>query len=180
MKKTLFAFTLAAGFAATLLTGCGPDETGTTCSPDGFKGTFNGAHKVWIGSADLAALNIIPAIDDQLSSNVVGDSINISSELLPISLTGTISASNANLINLDSLILGPGDTIRIPSGVAPDSVLKIYDLRAGGTGTLDCNKVTTSLKVRSGKTNLTIAFGSFNLSNLTGLNLELKGSFDRP
>ena len=36
--------------------------------------------------------------------------------------------------NLDSLILGAGDTIRIPSGIAPNGTLKIYDLRAGGTG----------------------------------------------
>lgn len=179
MKKTLLSFTFAAGIAITLLSSCGKEST-STCNPDGFKGTFNGNHKVKIGLANLADLNIIEPIEDQIIGTVVGDSVNITSDLLPIALTGTINASNPNLVNLDSVILGLGDTIRIPSGVAPDSVLKIWDLRAGGTGTLDCNTINTSLKVKTGKTNLTIAFGTFNLSNLNNLGLELSGSFKRP
>ena len=178
MKKKLFlAFVIAAGFSATLLTGCGDDTN--TCNPDGFKGTFNGNHKVKIGLADLAALGVVDPIPDVLVSSVTGSQVSITSDLLPIALTGTISASNSNLLNLDELILGAGDTIRIPSGIAPDDTMKIWDLRAGGTGNLDCNTVTTSLKVKAGKTNLG-SIGGFNLANLNNLNLELAGSFTRP
>ena len=177
MKKTFLNFTVIAGIAATLLSGCG--DNAKNCNPDGFKGTFNGSHKVKIGSADLAALGVVDPITDVLVSSVSGSQVTISSDLLPINLTGTINASNSNLLNLDSLILGSGDTIRIPSGIAPNDTLKIWDLRAGGTGTLDCNTVNTSLKVNSGKTNLG-AIGSFNLANLNNLNLELAGSFTRP
>ncbi len=90
-----------------------------------------------------------------------------------------LNAQKIAHVNLDSLILGAGDTIRIPSGIAPNGTLKIYDLRAGGTGTLDCKTLTTSLKVKAGKTNLG-AIGPFDLSNLATLNLELRGTFTKP
>ena len=176
MKKSILLFVIGATTLAAGLVGC---KTKECENPTGFSGTFNGTHKVFIGAADLAALNLVTPIADVIVGSVSGTSVTIGSDILPIDLTGTISASNSNIVNLDSLILGAGDTIRIPSGIAPNGTLKIYDLRAGGTGTLDCKTLTTSLKVKAGKTNLG-SIGGFNLANLNNLNLELAGSFTRP
>ena len=177
MKKSILLFVIAASTIVAGLVSCKEDG----CSnPDGFNGTFNGTHRVWIGNADLAALNIIAPISDVVSGSVSGSSLTIGSDLLPLDLHGTISSSNANSAILDTLKLAPLDTITIPSTVAPGGTLKIYDLIAVGTGTLDCKTVNTSLKVLKGKTNLTISFGSFHLDNLDGLGLELKGSFTKP
>ena len=176
MKKSILLFVIGATTLAAGLVGC---KTKECENPTGFSGTFNGTHKVFIGAADLAALNLVTPIADVIVGSVSGTSVTIGSDILPIDLTGTISASNSNIVNLDSLILGAGDTIRIPSGIAPNGTLKIYDLRAGGTGTLDCKTLTTSLKVKAGKTNLG-AIGPFYLSNLATLNLELRGTFTKP
>jgi hypothetical protein len=176
MKKSILLFVIGATTLAAGLVGC---KTKECENPTGFSGTFNGTHKVFIGAADLAALNLVTPIADVIVGSVSGTTVTIGSDILPIDLTGTISASNSNIVNLDSLILGAGDTIRIPSGIAPNGTLKIYDLRAGGTGTLDCKTLTTSLKVKAGKTNLG-AIGPFDLSNLATLNLELRGTFTKP
>ena len=176
MKKSILLFVIGATTLAAGLVGC---KTKECENPTGFSGTFNGTHKVFIGAADLAALNLVTPIADVIVGSVSGSNVTIGSDILPIDLTGTISASNSNIVNLDSLILGAGDTIRIPSGIAPNGTLKIYDLRAGGTGTLDCKTLTTSLKVKAGKTNLG-AIGPFDLSNLATLNLELRGTFTKP
>ena len=176
MKKSILLFVIGATTLAAGLVGC---KTKECENPTGFSGTFHGTHKVFIGTADLAALNLVTPIADVIVGSVSGSNVTIGSDILPIDLTGTISASNSNIVNLDSLILGAGDTIRIPSGIAPNGTLKIYDLRAGGTGTLDCKTLTTSLKVKAGKTNLG-AIGPFDLSNLATLNLELRGTFTKP
>ena len=178
MKKSILLFVIGVTTLAAGIVSCTSDPK---CSnPDGFSGTFNGTHKVFIGAADLAALNLVTPIADVLVGSVSGSTVSISSDILPIDLTGTISASNSSIVNLDSLITGVNDTIIIPSTIAPGGFLKIYDLRAGGTGTLDCKTLTTSIKVKAGKTNLTTAIGTFNLSNLAGLNLELRGTFTKP
>ena len=177
MKKSILLFVIGATTLAAGLVGC---KTKECENPTGFSGTFNGTHRVFIGIADLADLGIVDPIADVIQGTVTGSDVNISSDLLPRDLEGTISASNSNLVNLDSLILEVGDTIFIPSNTVPGGSLKIWDLRAGGTGTLDCKTINTSLKVKKGRTNYDLEVLGKNLNNLEGLTLELRGSFTKP
>jgi hypothetical protein len=55
MKKSILLFVIGATTLAAGLVGC---KTKECENPTGFSGTFNGTHKVFIGAADLAALNL--------------------------------------------------------------------------------------------------------------------------
>ena len=110
MKKSILLFVIGATTLAAGLVGC---KTKECENPTGFSGTFNGTHKVFIGAADLAALNLVTPIADVIVGSVSGTSVTIGSDILPIDLTGTISASNSNIVNLDSLITGVNEILAI-------------------------------------------------------------------
>lgn len=170
MKRTLFAFTVIAGVAATLLSGCGKDPEPTVP-----KDYFSGTHTIYINGINLQTL--IEPIPDTLDISVDTTSISLYSRLIKRTLTGTIDTLSGN-VTMDSLIFVTGDTLRISSSVAPGGVAKIWDVRAGGSGKLVNNTATTELKVAQGKTNFG-AIGTFDLSNLEGKNLALKGTFNK-
>ena len=50
----------------------------------------------------------------------------------------------------------------------------IYDIRAGGTGSITSTGVTTKITIAKGHTNIT---SPINLTNLNGLGLNLQGTF---
>jgi hypothetical protein len=164
MKKHFLAFSLVAVVIATFLAGCGDDATG--CTPDAtiFEGTDTGSHKVYVNGI----YGIVPDISDTLTGTATSSTtVDIYDNALKQTLKGTIDAVNCNKITLDSLIYGPGDTLVINSSTL--GVVKIYNIRAGGTGTISGTTVTTSIKIKKGNTNLGI------LPSLT--NVELKGTF---
>ena len=165
MKKHFLAFSLVAVVLATFLVGCG-DETNGGCTPNAsiFNGTDTGSHKVYVNGI----YGIVPDIQDTLTGTATSDTrVEIYDNALKQTLYGTIDAANCSKIILDSLIYGPGDTLVINSATL--GVVKIYNIRAGGTGTISGSTVTTSIKIKKGNTNLGI------LPTLT--NVELKGTF---
>lgn len=169
MKKSIFlTFVLAAGFAATFLTGCGDDSAVSGCID--VTGTDTGSHKVYIGS--IAAP--LSPIQDTLTASVSGSNVTIESKALGRDLTGTIDASDCNKVNLDSVIFVPGDTLFINSTTL--GLVKIWGIRGGGSGTINSAGVNTSITISKGATNIT---SPINLTNLNGLGLNLKGTFKK-
>lgn len=168
MKKQLLAFSLVAVVLASFLAGCGDDDGGGGgCSGvSQFVGTDTGSHKVYVNGI----YGIVPDISDTLVGTATGETtIDIYDYALKETLKGTLDASNCNKIILDSLIYGPGDTLVIESSTL--GTVKIYNIRAGGTGSVSGNTITTSIKIKKGNTNLSI------LPTLS--NVELKGTFKK-
>ncbi len=167
MKKSiLLTFVMAAVVTSTLLTGCGKDSVkGETCFE--YIGTDTGYHKIFLGALPAP----LDPIRDTLTVTKTGDKIYVKSAILNASLTGKADVSNCNKILLDSFI--SIDTIFIPSETFGQ--VKIWNVRAGGTGTVTATGVTTSLIVAKGRTNI----GVLGLDNLDGKRLELSGKFLR-
>ncbi len=168
MKKQLLAFSLVAVVLASFLAGCGDDDGGGGgCSGvSQFEGTDTGSHKVYVNGI----YGIVPDIQDTLTGTATSETtIDIYDNALKQTLKGTLDASNCNKINLDSLIYGPGDTLVIESETL--GTVKIYNIRAGGTGTVSGNTITTLIKIKKGNTNLPI------LPSLS--NVELRGTFKK-
>ncbi|HMX61063.1 MAG TPA: hypothetical protein PKD39_10760 [Chitinophagales bacterium] len=168
MKKTiLFTFVFAAFFAATFMTSCS-NTSGPTCHS--VAGSDTGAHAIYI---DALAAPLTP-IRDSLHASVSGSDVTISSSALGRTITGEISASDCNSIVLDSIKFVAGDTLVIPSAIGPGGFVKIYDIEAGGTGTITATGATTKIVIAKGKTNIT---SPINLTNLNGMKLNLRGTF---
>lgn len=167
MKKTLLLTSiLAAFFVATFTISCDKktDPKTPTC-PD-FVGQDTGFHKIYKGPLEAP----LDPIRDSLSVTKTGDNtISVRSDVLKADLPGSIDATNCNKIKLDSFI--SDDTIRVPSDAFGE--VKIWNVRAGGSGEYKDGKVSTSIKVAKGKTNI----GVLGLDNLDGKGLELKGTF---
>lgn len=173
MKKSiLLMFVMAAGFVATFLTGCGDGGEGPTCYS--IAGRDTGAHIVFIDALNPG----LTPISDTLDAVVTGSEVEISSKALGRTLTGTISASDCNSIVLDSVIFVEGDTLKIASSTlpVPGGVVKIWNIRGGGTGTVTSTGATTRINIAKGNTNIT---DPINLSNLSGLKLNLRGTFKK-
>ncbi|MBK9793667.1 MAG: hypothetical protein IPP60_11425 [Sphingobacteriales bacterium] len=177
MKKSiLLTFVLAAGFVATFLTGCGTDS-GPTCNS--ITGRDTGIHIVYLDELNPG----ITPIRDTLDATISGDVVTIQSKALGKALVGKISSSNCNLINLDSFFIGsgPADTLRITTTSTAltlqqnDGVIRIWNVRAGGTGTITSTGATTKLSIAKGNTNITSLGGV--LQDLSGRKLNLRGSF---
>lgn len=180
MKKTLFLSAFVAFFAATFLTtGCTDDKKSPTCYKAA--GLDTGAHTIFVGGNPLS---ILPLIHDSLTVvSVTSDSITIKSlSLGGKTLTGKLDKNNCNNIILDSLIIGSGptDTIKIPTTLPlPGGAVKIWNVRAGGSGTLTAKGATTTLNIAKAKTNITVA--GFDLTTIPSPplipTLSLKGTF---
>ena len=171
MKKLLLTFVFAAFLVATFLTGCTSDPTGgPTCYS--IAGRDTGDHVVFIDALNPG----LTPIRDTLDATVSGSSVNIYSTALGRNLTGTISSSDCNAIALDSVIFSAGDTLKIETTTlpVPGGVVKIWNIRAGGTGTITSTGATTRINIAKGNTNIS---SPINLTNLTGLKLNLRGSF---
>lgn len=174
MKKSIFVlFVLAAAVVAPFLTSCGSKTpTGPTCFS--IAGRDTGAHAVFIDALNPG----LSPISDTLDATVSGSNVTIHSTALGRSLTGTISSSDCNSIALDSVIFAPGDTLTISSSSlpVPGGVVKIWNIRGGGTGTITANGATTRINIAKGNTNIS---APINLTNLAGLKLNLRGTFLR-
>ncbi|HQD12317.1 MAG TPA: hypothetical protein PLW43_05180 [Chitinophagales bacterium] len=162
------SFTFAAATAAVLLSGCGDDKE-TVCPT--IAGEYVGTHKVYLGALDASTLGVTPIEDTLSADNAAGATdIELFTAVINMALTGK---ANCNTVALDSVIFGPNDSLVIPSATFGQVIIK--EVRAGGSGTINGNKLTTSLKIKKGKTN--IKTDLIDLRDLSGRNLELKGSF---
>ncbi len=173
MKKTLLSFTIAAGIAVSLLSGCGDDKP--TPAFD-YNGSYKGQHRVNINGLDVSAL-VDPISDTLIITKATGStSVSIFSKTIGRTLTGTIDTISG-IATLDSLIFVTGDTLRIESTTVAGGV-KIWDVRAGGSGKVTTAGVlTTEIKVKKGKSNINIA--GFDLTDLASSNVSLKGTFNK-
>lgn len=174
MKKTLLSFTIAAGIAATLLSGCGKDPVNTAFD---YNGSYKGAHRVNLNGNDVST--IVTPIDDTLT--VVrpygSTSLNVRSAVIGRTLTGSLDTISG-VATLDSLIFSPTDTLKIASTTISGGV-KIWGVRAVGSGSINKSTgvLTTSIKIKKGFSNIQI--GPFDLRDLSTTTLELKGSFKK-
>lgn len=172
MKKSiLLSFVFAAIVSTTLLTGCGKDSTPTnTCYS--FAITDTGAHKIYLGAIPAP----LSPIHDSLVGSVVGNKVTISSSALGRNITGTINSSDCNKIDLDPIIFAATDSLKIETSLPGlGGFVIIKNIRATGSGTINSTGgVTTVINISQGNTNVTTPI---NLTNLAGLNLNLKGSF---
>ena len=180
MKKTIFLTAIVAFFAATFLTtSCTDSKKGPTCYNSA--GLDTGAHTIYLNGNTLS---ILPLIHDSLTVvSVTSDSVTIKSlSLGGQTLTGKLDKNDCNKIILDSLIIGSGptDTIKIPTTLPlPGGVVKIWSVRAGGSGTITANGATTTLNIAKAKTNITVA--GIDLTNIPSppivSTISLKGTF---
>lgn len=169
MKRNfVLSFVLAAMFAATFMTSCNSDKKGPTCYS--VAGTDTGAHAIFLGTINPG----LAPIRDTLVASVSGSNVTIHSAAMGRNLTGTINASDCNKIDLDSVIFGPLDSLKIPSTIVPSGYVVIKNIRAGGTGMITATGATTQINIAKGNTNIT---SPVNLTNLNGLGLNLKGTF---
>ena len=171
MKKHLLAFSLVAVVIATFLVGCGSDSGPGGCSgTTQFVGTDTGYHRVYLNGADVHAL--VPDIQDTMTvTSTSTTTITLHDNALQRDLFGTLDPSNCNKVILDSVIFGAGDTLVINSATL--GRVTIYNIRAGGSGTISGSTVATSIKIKKGNTN--IGPSPVDLRSLT--NVELKGNF---
>ncbi len=178
MKKSiLLTFVLAAGFVATFLTGCGSDPA-PTCNS--ITGRDTGSHVIYFGSNTNS---LLPLISDTLDAVAInGDSVTIKSKALGNkTLTGKLDPNNCNKIILDSFVVGdgPSDTLKIPTATLPidGGLVKIWNVRAGGSGEITANGAKTQLNIVKGKTNIVIGPIDFTtIPNALGP-LSLRGTF---
>lgn len=171
MKKSiLFTFVFAAVISVTLFTGCGKDAPVADCYS--FNVVDTGAHKVYIGSL-LAPLD---PIHDSLVGTVNGSTVTISSVALGRNITGKISESDCNRVDLDPIVFGPNDSLEVATSLPiPGGFVVIKNIEATGFGTINSSgAVSTTINISKGNTNIT---SPINLTNLAGLGLILKGSF---
>lgn len=132
-------------------------------------GRDTGTHTLFIDALNPG----LSAIRDTLDILKTGNLVTINSSALGRFLSGTISCND---ITLDSLIFSNGDTLRIPTTTLPvdNGIVKIWGIRAGGTGTVIENGLTTKINIAKGSSNIT---SPINLSNLSGLKMNLRGTF---
>ena len=180
MKNSIL-YSLFILFFIVIIVSCGK-ETTTGCGDGNFIGAFEGSHRINIGPVDLATIGAVDPINDNLlNSQLSGNNIGISSTLLDLTITGNLNTVSNNVLTIDSVrFVGVDDTIEIATDLAPGGLLKLWDLRVGGTVKLDCNTLTTDLLVKSARTNFTNPLDTFsNLINLSGKNVRLVGTFIR-
>lgn len=169
MKIKFMSFTFAAATAAVLLSGCG-DDNNPVCPT--IAGEYAGTHKVFLGPVDASILGVTPIEDTLSAANAAGATeISLFSAAINMDLTGK---ANCNTVALDSVIFKPTDTLKVESDIAPGGYVIITEIVATGTGTINGNKLTTSLKIKDGKTNIS---SPIDLTNLKNQNLELRGTF---
>lgn len=169
MKIKFMSFTFAAATAAVLLSGCG-DDNEAVCPT--IAGEYVGTHKIFLKGIDATVFKVTP-IEDILTANNAAGATEIelfSAAINNMRLTGK---ANCNTVALDSVIFEPTDTLRVPSEAFGEVI--ITDIKAGGTGTINGNKLTTTLKIKEGKTN--IKNDLIDLRDLKGQQLELRGTF---
>jgi hypothetical protein len=182
MKKTLFLTSVLAAFsvATFFTTGCSEKKTnGPTCNT--VAGTDTGAHVIYIGGNTN---DLLPKVQDSIIAvSVTKDSVTITSKALGNKmLTGKLDPNDCNKILLDSLYVGsgPSDTIKIPTTLPlPGGYVKIWNVRAGGTGTLTANGATTVLNIAKGKTNIVVGPLDFTTIPMSLGQLSLRGTFLR-
>ena len=167
MKKQLLAFSLVAVVLASFLAGCGDDDGGGggSCEASAYVGTDTGSHKIFVNGIPGSTLGLGDIQDTLTITDLGSNKVNIFANSLSLNLPGTLNANCS--VTLDSVIFEPGDTIFINS--ATFGQVKIFNVRAGGSGSQSGNTVSTSIKIKKGNTNLAL------LPNLQ--NVELKGTF---
>lgn len=147
-------------------------------------GGYAGSHRIFIGPVDLVAANIMSDIDDDLlCTSASNDEIQISFDYLGFTMTGNLNNVSNNVLTLDSLILNGRAANFSTDGHIPgiSGDIALYNLRAGGTVTFNCNgTITTDFRVKSCSTNIVNPLDTFqNLQILDGKNLRLVGTFTK-
>lgn len=138
-----------------------------------FNGNYKGQHQIFLGTINPG---LAPLIDTLNINSALGSSnINLYSRLLGRNLSGTVNPTTGD-IQLDSVIFSPYDTLRFPSTIVPSGIVKIWNVRAGGNGTITATDANTLLNIAKGNSNIT---SPINLTNLAGIGLNLKGSFQK-
>lgn len=174
-SKLLFSFAVVAAFAVVMFSGC--SKSSDTNTNDGCfdfaTASDTGQHTVYAGSVALP----LSKIHDSLYANVSGTTVTVHTQALDRNLVGHINSSDCNQIDLDSVIFGDLDTLRIPTTLPGlGGFVKIWGVRAGGTGKIDANGVlSTQINVVNGHTNINAPIDLTNISPSLGLNL--KGTF---
>lgn len=147
-------------------------------------GGYEGKQKVYIGRADLVAMNIMNPVDEDLVCTISEDNkLQFSFDYFGFTVSGSLNNVKDNLLVLDSLILNGKAAAFSTDGNLPglsDEVV-LYDLRAGGTVRFNCNgTITTDFRVKSCSTNIVNPLDTFqNLQILDGLGVRLVGTFTK-
>ncbi len=164
--------------------GCKKEKTGESIcdgNSENIIGSFEGKQRVFIGAIDLAALGLVPEINDQLlNSNLANDKIAMSFDLLQLSVTSNLSNVSNNILTLDSIIF-ENRSIEISTGLDPPiDYVELWNLRAGGTVKFNCdNTITTELVIKSCSTSVASLDTFTNLINLNDKNVRLVGTFTK-
>lgn len=157
MKKTLFSFTIIAGFVSVMLFSCSKPADSCTPDEDAPVGGYNGEFSILAGAYKF---------DDSLTitNTTAGDrKISIKSEKLGTTLTGTFEATNCNRVIID--------TVKISSQTIETVTLK--NIVAVGSGTISGNTISTVINIKSG----TATIGSLPAINLA--TQALTGTFTK-
>lgn len=184
MKKSILSFTIAAGIAATLLSGCGKEKTcsvncGSTATEREavYTGTYTGTITLQVTVAGAKIPVDVPATFLVTSgSSTNDDSLTITSAQIANNSYGI----NANInitdcknftlapINVDTLKLSnlPATLAGVISNYQP---LTISEFKATGSGTMDCDAKSLSI-------NINIENGKTHSPNTNLNNLDVNGS----
>lgn len=190
MKKTFLNFTVIAGIAATLLSGCGKDNStcsvncGSTASEREavYLGTYKGniTLQITVGTGKIPVP--VPATFTVVNgSSSSDDSILITSAQIGSNTFGINAAINTTdcknftlkQISVDTLVLSSLPSTLAGGLISNYQPLTISNFSATGAGSMDCDAKTLSIDINivSGKTNspnstlnnLDISSSSFNV-----------------
>lgn len=184
MKKTLLSFTMVAGIAATLLTGCGKEKTcsvncGSTAAEREavYTGSYTGKITIQVTVGGQKIPVDVPATFSVTNGSSTGDdSVVITSAQIGSSSYGinaNISVAdcknfNLSAINVDTLKLTnlPSTLAGVISNYQP---LTISNFKATGNGSMDCDAKSLAI-------NISIIEGKTNSTNAILNNLDVNGS----
>lgn len=147
-------------------------------------GGYEGTQKVFIGKADLVALNIMNPVNEDIVCTISADNkLLFSFDYFGFTMSGSLNNVKNNVLTLDSLILNGKAAAFNTDGNLPglSGEVELYDLRAGGTVRFNCNgTITTDFRVKSCSTNIVNPLDTFqNLQILDGLGVRLVGTFTK-
>jgi len=153
MKRKAFLIPFTALIAAIVISGCDTKKTDCSLNETTQLGAYKGAHSILGGAYTF---------DDSLTiTNPIADDnkVTIVSEKLGVPLTGTFDPNYCGKVILDS--------VYIASQVIESVTLS--NVRAGGYGIFDGNKLTTVINIKSGSALLGATNIPLNDAVLSGL-----------
>lgn len=188
MKKLVLISVVLTSLAISI-SGCGKSEGSVgekICNgnSDEVLGGYAGTQKVFIGPVDLVALNVMNPVSEDLVCTISQDNkLLLSFDYFGFTMSGNMNNVKNNVLTLDSLILDGKAADFSTDGNLPGLLgdVELYDLRAGGTVTFNCNgTITTDFRVKRCSTNIVNPLDTFqNLQILDGLGVRLVGTFTK-